>query len=222
MTETNLHRKLALLDTLSVRHAGFVLRSPAGSFARDLAELGTRPIHREGWSPFAKAWNIGPPREVSRGTLGYLESSRTDAAPDDWHAPLAIIERPSGNVLGMGGMFSEKYPETRTVETGSWLTLDAQGCGVGTLVRRMLLAVVFGGLGAEKAVTAARHDNYASLSVTRKIGYRETGTDIWEFHDSSAERLHFELTRTEWKSSPFYLEPEMIGVPEFREYLGLS
>jgi RimJ/RimL family protein N-acetyltransferase len=58
----------------------------------------------------------------------------------------------------------------RTVDSSSQLRTDARGRGWGKQMRRAVLALAFGPLGAELAVTSAWHHNRASLGVSRALG----------------------------------------------------
>lgn len=66
----------------------------------------------------------------------------------------------------------------RVVESGSYLRLDAQGRGIGTLMRQMMLALAFDHLGALRAESSAITSNTMSLAVSRHCGYQLDGTSV--------------------------------------------
>jgi RimJ/RimL family protein N-acetyltransferase len=75
----------------------------------------------------------------------------------------------------MQSLGSVDFAVTRTAETGSWLGRRFQGRGIGTRMRRVVCAFAFDGLSAAEVTSSAFLDNPASLSVSRKVGYRPNG-----------------------------------------------
>ena len=76
----------------------------------------------------------------------------------------------------------------RTVMTSSYLTKPARGQGYGKEMRRAALALAFGPLQAQAAITSAWHDNQASLGVSRALGYRPNGETLTEREPPEAGR----------------------------------
>ena len=183
-----------------------------------LATLAGEGIHDPDVLPFNSPWSKGTPSEVSRRVLAYQWAVRGNVEPDAWRLELALVRR--GEVLGVQGAFATDFPVTRTAETGSWLGRRHQGQGLGTTMRWMMLHLLFEGLGAQVATTAAFVDNPASQAVTRRIGYTQNGLDRVAREGAAVESRRFVLSRSDWSSSP---RPEVTlsGVEPVRELLGL-
>lgn len=186
--------------------------------------------------PFAVPWTRGTPVEVARSVLQYQARSVGTTTPGDLRVDLALVRHAGsgdgagdgpgdgpgdGEVLGTQGFFGTAYAVRRTVETGSWLGRRYQGQGIGTRVRQMVLHLLFEGLDAASAETAAYADNAASMGVTRHLGYAENGTVV---DDREGERVlsrRYVLTREAWEA----LERPAVtleGVGPVRAYLGLD
>lgn len=63
---------------------------------------------------------------------------------------------------------------------------------------RAVLAVAFGPLAAEAAITSAWHDNHASLGVSRALGYRPNGESLHRRGDAVDVMTHLRLRRADW------------------------
>ena len=118
--------------------------------------------------------------------------------PDEWILPLAVVH--DGDVVGSQTLEGPGFPSTRTVDTASWLVPEARGRGWGTQARAAVLALAFGALGAEAAVTSAWRDNHASLGVSRSLGYADNGVQLHPRGDSRDEMVHLRMTRAVWTS----------------------
>jgi RimJ/RimL family protein N-acetyltransferase len=101
-------------------------------------------------------------------------------------------------VVGAADLFAEGYPSLRQFTTGSWLGLEFQGRGLGKEMRMAALTLGFEGLGAEFALTAAWHDNAASLGVTRSLGYDHVGSARVLRRGVPDEQLAFRMNRDHW------------------------
>jgi len=67
-------------------------------------------------------------------------------------------------------------------------------------MRSAVLHLLFAGLGAERALTAAFTDNPSSHAVTTKLGYEENGRHVVERRPGEpATRVDFVLTRSRWE-----------------------
>lgn len=207
---------------LRVSGAGLELRWARDELLLELARLSAGGVHDESAMPFLTPWTRGAPVTVGRSTLQYNWGQRGKISPDDWDLQLAVLR--DGEVLGVQGAFAKHFPVTRTAETGSWLGLAHHGQGVGTTMRVLVLHLLFEGFGAETAETAAFVDNPASLGVTRKLGYRETGTRVHAREGAPVEELRFRLDRAGWDARPDWMRPavELAGVEAVREQLGIA
>lgn len=135
-----------------------------------VAEAG---IHDPDEMPFYFPWSTAPAGELSRNTAAYHWRTRADFSADAFRLEMAVLHE--GRVVGCQGVSATDFSVTRTGETGSWLGREFQGRGIGTAMRRMMCVLLFDHLGFEEITSAAFVDNPASLAVSRKVGYRETG-----------------------------------------------
>jgi RimJ/RimL family protein N-acetyltransferase len=101
--------------------------------------------------------------------------------------------------IGVQAMKSKHFAITREISTGSWLGQRYQRQGYGTQMRAAVLELAFTGLGAESAVSGAMIENQASLTVSRKLGYRLDGIG----REAVAGKLRLDhrlrLDRVDWK-----------------------
>ena len=107
----------------------------------------------------------------------------------------------------------------RTVDTGSWITRDWQGWGLGKEMREAVLAFAFDGLGARVATSEAFLDNAASNGVSRSVGYEDNGRGALAPQGVSRETQRFRMTEEGWRSRP---RPpiEIEGLDACREMFG--
>jgi RimJ/RimL family protein N-acetyltransferase len=64
-----------------------------------------------------------------------------------------------------------------------------------------VLHLVFEGLKARHAVSGAFEDNAASLGVSRKLGYRDDGTEWHVVRGRPAMMHRLRLTRADWQAA---------------------
>lgn len=138
-----------------------------------LVDLAERGIHPPESMPFAFPWTDAPTTELARNMAVHYWRSRGANSPERWS--LALVVRRDGRVVGIQAFATENYLVTRTGETGSWLGLEHQGQGTGTLMRQTMCAFLFDHLDAEEITSAAFVDNPASGAVSRKVGYSPNG-----------------------------------------------
>jgi RimJ/RimL family protein N-acetyltransferase len=118
-------------------------------------------------------------------------------SPDDWALPFVAARQ--SDVVGVQWLEGPDWRAERTVDSSSWLVPGARGRGLGTQMRSAVLALAFGALRAQAAVSSAVVDNLASLGVSRSLGYRDTHTSVLEH---SGEQLqHVRLERSVWEAS---------------------
>jgi len=138
-----------------------------------LVALAEDGIHDPDSMPFYYPWTDAPKEDLGRNMAVHYWRSRSSFTPDRWS--LELVVRRGGQVVGVQGFGADNYLVTRTGETGSWLGLEHQGRGVGTLMRQTLCAFLFDHLGAKEITSGAFLDNPASLAVSRKVGYSPNG-----------------------------------------------
>jgi RimJ/RimL family protein N-acetyltransferase len=112
---------------------------------------------------------------------------------------LAVVR--DGTVVGVQAIGARDFTVLREVSTGSWLGRRHQGQGTGTQMRTAVLHLAFEGLSAQHAVSAAFEDNAASLSVSRKLGYRDDGIERHVVRGRPATTRRLRLTRARWEAA---------------------
>lgn len=168
-------------------------------------------IHDPKEMPFAQPWTDQPREELIRNSLLYWWSIRGTVA--DWNWTLEWVVRFEDEVVGVQSLRASNFAVTRTVGSGSWLTLAAQGKGLGTEMRAAVLLFAFDTLGALRAETEAFVDNPASIGVTTKLGYRPNGSNLLTRRPGEAvENLRYLLTPEDLRRPEWQLETE--GVTE--------
>jgi RimJ/RimL family protein N-acetyltransferase len=182
---------------LGIETPSLTLRYPDDDDAVALADLAAEGIHDPAWMPFSFPWTDVAPPMLQRGSLQHVWRTRAEWTPQQWHLPMAVVV--DGDIVGVQAMLAEHYPTLRTVSTGSWLGRRYQGKGIGTEMRSAILHLAFAGLGAEHALTRAFVDNDASLAVTRRLGYEDTGRQLVVRRDAPAWMLAFGLARSRWE-----------------------
>ena len=87
-----------------------------------------------------------------------------------------------------------------------------QGYGYGTEMRAAVLAFAFDHLGARTARSGTFTDNVRSHRVSRRLGYRTDGTELWEREGVRTTEIrllldldHFQ--RPDWKLQVEGVEP---------------
>jgi hypothetical protein len=70
-------------------------------------------------------------------------------------------------------------------------------------MRRAVLALAFGPLRAQAAITEAWHDNHASLGVSRALGYRPNGESLHRRGNGVDTMMHMRLRRADWFAAGF-------------------
>jgi RimJ/RimL family protein N-acetyltransferase len=119
--------------------------------------------------------------------------------PSAWRLGFAVSA--AREIVGFQELEGNDFPLLRTVDTSSFLIARARGRGFGKQMRRAVLALAFGPLQAQAAITSAWHDNHASLGVSRAVGYRPNGESLHARGDRADVMVHMRLTRADWLAS---------------------
>lgn len=186
------------LFDLRVRTPTLELRYPNDDDVIELVALAVRGIHDPADMPFGMPWTDAPPGEFERNCCQFLWRQRAELTAKSWHLPMVVAL--DAELIGSQGLAATEFVARRTVETGSWLGRAFQGQGFGKEMRQAILHLGFAGLGAERAVTGAWHDNGPSLGVTRALGYRANGESIEMRRDAADRQLHYAMDRVDWES----------------------
>src|SRR5262249_10264701 len=104
----------------------------------------------------------------------------------------------AGQAIGVQELEATDFLALRTAGSSSFLIPQARGRGLGKQMRRAVLALAFGPLGAQAAITSAWHDNHASLGVSRALGYQPNGESFHTRGDHADVMVHLRLRRADW------------------------
>jgi RimJ/RimL family protein N-acetyltransferase len=121
------------------------------------------------WMP----WAASPTLEGGR--LRAAEGERDWSAGREFH--FALIERESGDVLGVAGLNAEGAD---AYELHYWIRTDRAGRGLTTEAGRALIGFARESLRARRLTLWAGRDNGASRRVAEKLGFRHVGPLGWE------------------------------------------
>jgi RimJ/RimL family protein N-acetyltransferase len=145
-------------------------------------------------------------------------STRASWSGDDWRLVMVVLEH--GRAVGVQELSATRFAVRRTVETGSWLGLSAQGRGLGTEMRAAALHLAFKGLGAASASSGAHEDNRASHRVSEKLGYVPNGTAVVAPRGEPIRMQRYLLERQAWR--PDLYPATITGLEACLPMLGLD
>ena len=202
-TRTRPHHRDVTLDDwplfgLEIETPRVVLRPPRDDDFPGLLAAIDAGIHEPASMPFLVPWTDAEPGARRQSALQHWWGARSTWSVDDWNLPLAVFL--DGRAIGIQAVMGTDFPLLRTVGTGSWLTLDAQGQGLGREMRAAVLEFAFEALGAEVAVSGAFRDNTASLAVSRALGYEPNGVHRHRRRDEVADTIELRITRERWRN----------------------
>jgi RimJ/RimL family protein N-acetyltransferase len=140
---------------------------------------------------------------------------------DNWRLDLVVVA--GERIVGVQSLEGEDFPVLRTVDSASHLARDVRGRGWGKQARRAVLALAFGPLGAEYAITSAWQHNAASLGVSRALGYQPNGESRHrsDTGPSVETMVHMRLSRVEWEATGQAVSVEISGFEPCRPFFGL-
>lgn len=93
---------------------------------------------------------------------------------------------------------------------------------MGKQMRAAVLALAFGPLGAQFAVTSAWVDNLASLGVSRALGYVSNGVTAHRRGDQPGEMASMRLTREQWLATGWASRVDVTGADECMAFFALG
>jgi RimJ/RimL family protein N-acetyltransferase len=206
------------LRQLRVRTPRLELRLPAEQELVALAQVVRGGIHPPERMPFLFPWTdrAHEPEFVDEFVAHHLTRLR-ESSPDAWALNLVTFldDRP----IGSQSMRAERFAETRTADTGSWLGEPWQNLGLGTEMRAAVLELAFRGLGAETATSGSFEDNPQSARVSEKLGYRTVGEQTVAPRGTPIRAIDYVLERTEWRSP---VPVELEGIEAARPWFGIT
>ena len=175
---------MTIQDVLPVLGLRIAVSSPAGDLElvgitddllAELAAVAGAGVHEPERMPFTFPWTDTPPERFALQFAQYHWGTRAGWSAEKWDLNLAVVQ--DGRPIGVQGFSTTDYLVTRVGETGSWLGQAHQGRGVGTTMRRAICALLFDHLDAVRITSGYFSDNPGSGAVSRKVGYRENGTE---------------------------------------------
>jgi RimJ/RimL family protein N-acetyltransferase len=185
------------LFDLRVRTPRVELRYPDDELVAEAVAVASKGIHDPATMPFGFPWTDAKSPEFERNSLKHWWRHRVDHSADSWNLNFVVLV--DDKVVGAQGAIAVKFARLRQAETGSWLGQAFQGQGIGKEMRAAVLHFLFAGLGAERAISGAWHDNASSLGVSRALGYRENGEEYRMRRDEPDRLIHLLMTREEWE-----------------------
>lgn len=191
---------------------GLELRTPCLSLTpvRDeqlpeLVDAVLAGIHDPAVMPFGVPWTDAPRDVLIRETAKHQWRQRCSVDRDSWTINFAVSFE--GRVVGMQDVGARNFPLLRTVHSGSWLTQDAQGRGLGKEMRAAILLFAFDHLGAHAALSEAADWNGASLGVSRGLGYEPNGvSDVVARAGQVTRQVHLRLEADSFRRPGWELE----------------
>ncbi len=139
---------------------------------------------------------------------------------DAWN--LRFVTILDGEIIGSQSLEGTDFVRLRVVDTASYLAPEMRGHGYGKAMRRAVLALAFGEMGAEMAITSAWHDNHASLGVSRAMGYEPNGEARHAREDHVDRMVHLRLMRETWLASGQADGIAIEGFDACRPFFGLA
>ena len=190
------YRYWPLFD-LRLASSGLTLRPMTEADLALIADLLPDDVEQD---PAAASYEVDDPR-TGRGIVSHQSYWRAYGTwrPAAWR--LSFVVRAGEEILGVQELEGNDFPTLRTVDTASFVIPAARGRGHGKQMRSAVLALAFGPLQAQAAITSAWHDNHASLGVSRALGYRPNGQSRHVRGSGVDVMKHMLLLRADWLAS---------------------
>ncbi len=188
-------------DELADLYAPFGLRITAGGITLRLfrdtdlpayAELISARLFSDETAPHVFDWWAKDPEVRLRNCQQFLWKARSAITPENWSLTMGVFEGEA--LIGSQDVGAKAFEKLKVVDSGSYLRLDAQGRGLGTLMRQMMLVFAFDHLGAVRAESGAIVGNERSLAVSRRCGYQLDGTAVVLNGENRVELLRVMVT----------------------------
>jgi len=180
------------LYSLRLAAAGLELRLPDDQELLQLARTAEKGVHPPDEMPFRVPWTDPSPTFIE-DFITHHQELRDSWSPDKWRLRLAVFV--DGEPIGVQDIRADDFHDRRSVSSGSWLSLQMQGKGYGTIARAAILSLAFLGLDAAEARTEAMAYNRSSQRVTEKIGYQLIGENHPLVRGRPQKELQYKLSR---------------------------
>ena len=211
---------------LSISHRDLLLREVTDDDVLALARVvegGVVEVGNEHFMPRLLLGRAATIEERAANFLRYHWGRRSTTAPEKWDLAFAVVL--DGTVVGSQAVHTKEFPVVREVHTGSYLARDAQGAGVGTRMRAMVLELSFGCFGAEWATSGFVEGNEPSRRLSARLGYEADGIEplSWPGAGEAVKSYRLRLTRKRWlENRPQWLdEVNWTGVSRAKAFLGI-
>jgi RimJ/RimL family protein N-acetyltransferase len=206
------------LFDLRLASPDLALRPMTEADLTELADLLPDDVEQD---PLAATFAIGEQR-TRRGLVSHQSYWKALGTWRPEHWALSFVVSAAGQFIGVQELEGSDFPVLRTVDTSSFLITAARGRGYGKQMRRAVLALAFGPMQAQAAITSAWHDNHASLGVSRALGYLPNG-EMLHAHPGRVDiLLHLRLRRADWLASGFGDDIQVSGFEPCRPLFGLA
>jgi RimJ/RimL family protein N-acetyltransferase len=174
------------------------MRLPTEDELIEMMWMAKTGIHDPNEMPFGFAWTDQPSPQFERSFMQYHWSTRATWSPENWNLDLGVWFE--GRLIGTQGIGAKEFRVLRTVSTGSWITQEFQGRGIGKEMRSAVLAFAFDYLHAWWATSGSFVDNPASAAVSRSLGYVEDGIDVLAPRGEARELIRWRMSADQWHS----------------------
>ncbi len=203
---------------LEIQAGPLVLRPMTEAWAMELARDVPADLEMDPGMPLLTGASEARGRQVV--TLQRYWTAYGTWSVEAWRLPFAVFH--GDDLIGEQTLEGTKFPLVREVDSASFLRLEARGKGFGKEMRRAILALAFGPMRAESAISGAWHDNHASLGVSRAMGYEPNGRARHAHGDTVSELVNVRLSREKWERSGLAEGVEIRGFDPCRELFGLT
>jgi RimJ/RimL family protein N-acetyltransferase len=211
---------------LSVAHRDLLLREATDEDVLALARVVEEGLVEAGQERFMPRLLLGraaTPEERLADFLRYHWARRSATGPEKWDLAFAVVL--DGRVVGSQSVHARDFPVLREVHTGSYLARRAQGGGVGTRMRAMVLELSFGCFAAEWATSGFVEGNERSRCVSAHLGYEPDGIELLGGAGAgeAIRSYRLRLSRERWlEDRPSWLdEANWTGVNAAKTFLGI-
>lgn len=204
---------------LRIRSGDMVLSPVREADYPELADIADGGVRRNNVPAFLVNWDSGTGPEIARSIAQYQWGLRAGFHVDDWTIEFTV--RVNGLAVGVQGVSAKDFTLTRSVSTGSWLGLHAQGQGYGTQMRKATVTAFADHFDALEFHSGYFEGNDSSRRVSEKLGYSPNGAKTLIAQDGQPRtELQVVLAASDINRGPDPVQVE--GAEVVRRFLGLD